>query len=233
MYMPGQRTQYFLQSLGIPSQLTPEGNAGTMRLPTGGTRVAPPKGVASKAVLLWSEALIGTAEDAVKGAPGTNRMVVGYLGGFSPTDTQVDSIAAVYRRLGLALYPKIEMHRWLEKLTARVKHGKRSLMNLEPDPGASKWRKMSVAERLAWIEAEDQEMAKYESLGPLTGGQALVISKSNSNVAQILATDIATGYTAVFTPKSAPSGPVRHEIEIRLRDASAGQMSGGVRVADY
>jgi hypothetical protein len=194
-------------------------------IPSPGTRIiGPSRG--PHVALSWNDALLETLRDSGAVAPSRSRIIIALLGGLPSPDWDPGPVAETCRRLGVILYPSVQMRPWLAREKRAIRDRKRERES-PSGPGLA-WKKMSRADKLAWLDQEESVVAAYESVGEQTGGRRFPSGGQWGNLAQMFAYDAASLYTIGYTPRNSDRAGTRHRIEVRLRDSSRGLIAGGV-----
>jgi hypothetical protein len=197
-----------------------------MVIPNPGTRITG-SSRGPHVALSWNDALLETLRDSGAVTHSLPRIVIAVLGGLPSPGWDPGPVAETCRRLGVILYPSVQMRTWLAFEKRAIRDRKRERFGSPSGPGLQ-WEKMSMADKLSWLDEEESVAAAYESVGEQTGGRRFPSGAQWGNLAHMFADDAASLYTIGYTPRNSDPAGTRHRSEIRLRDSSRGSVAGGV-----
>jgi hypothetical protein len=154
--------------------------------------------------------------------------MIAVLGGLPSPGWDPGPVLEACRRLGVILYPSVQMRSWLALEKRAIRDGKGERFGSPSGPGLD-WKKMSRADKLSWLDEKESVAAAYESVGEQTGGRRFPALKEQwGNLTQMFEDDAASLYTIGYLPRDSDRAGTRRRIEIRLRDSSRGSLAGGV-----
>jgi hypothetical protein len=177
----------------------------------------------------WNEAQIATAQDIAREPSSATRIVIPLLNGLPESGWDPQEVVRLYQDLGFILYPRISLRPWILGEKWALTHNKPERHGTPKATGLD-WKRMSKAEKLAWLDQEDALAQRYEALGEQTGGRASLFGDHYGTVAKLLSAEVPSIYIAQVEASGTPGS---HKIEIRLRDESLGKVVGSTRLIGH
>ena len=174
------------------------------------------------------EAVAGCARDATALPGNPTRMMLVFSDGFPTTDTRPVEGAAVAKDLGMPVYPVVLGHARIAEQMKQVQQTGYNRQGVMSD---------SARQRLSRLEAQEQEIQDFASLGELTGGRSFDPPVINLMMMQRIlggmVAQVRCEYVVGFTPPPENGDPRKHKLDVRLRSKEMGKVLGGTRVISH